>query len=189
MATFPSFGGAIHLENFELIHSMADVEIPGLALTTEGRLRLEAGMDMDITDLAGADINVGADMMLTGEAEFLAGGDIQLADNGNDELEVRENVSFISTGGGEIRVGVNGVLGAGAKSGVDSGAITSFGLLTFNSTGDIRIHEDDATDITNHITCGNMTGTNQAYRPPGHVLESGQRDKAYGDYKAWTPPE
>ncbi|MBL4805417.1 MAG: NADH:ubiquinone oxidoreductase subunit NDUFA12 [Alphaproteobacteria bacterium] len=35
----------------------------------------------------------------------------------------------------------------------------------------------------------NMTGTNQAYRPPGHVLEGGKRDKAYGDYKAWTPPE
>ena len=35
----------------------------------------------------------------------------------------------------------------------------------------------------------NMTGTNQAYRPPGHVLEGGQRDRADGDYKAWKPPE
>ncbi|MCB1721276.1 MAG: NADH:ubiquinone oxidoreductase subunit NDUFA12 [Rhodospirillales bacterium] len=35
----------------------------------------------------------------------------------------------------------------------------------------------------------NMTGTNQAYRPPGHILEGGQRDKATGDYKPWTPPE
>lgn len=35
----------------------------------------------------------------------------------------------------------------------------------------------------------NMTGTNQAYRPPGHILEGGQRDKATGDYTAWTPPE
>ncbi len=35
----------------------------------------------------------------------------------------------------------------------------------------------------------NMTGTNKAYRPPGHILEGGQRDKATGDYKAWTPPE
>lgn len=35
----------------------------------------------------------------------------------------------------------------------------------------------------------NMTGTNQAYRPPGHVLAGGQRDKATGDYEAWTPPE
>lgn len=35
----------------------------------------------------------------------------------------------------------------------------------------------------------NMTGTNQAYRPPGHILEGGQRDKATGDYKAWTPPK
>ena len=34
----------------------------------------------------------------------------------------------------------------------------------------------------------NMTGTNQAYRPPGHVLAGGHRDKATGDYDAWTPP-
>lgn len=35
----------------------------------------------------------------------------------------------------------------------------------------------------------NMTGTNKAYRPPGHILEGGKRDKATGDYEAWTPPE
>lgn len=35
----------------------------------------------------------------------------------------------------------------------------------------------------------NMTGTNQAYRPPGHILKGGERDKATGDYKAWTPPK
>ena len=34
----------------------------------------------------------------------------------------------------------------------------------------------------------NLTGTDQAYRPPGHVLEGGHRDKATGDYEAWTPP-
>jgi NADH:ubiquinone oxidoreductase subunit len=33
----------------------------------------------------------------------------------------------------------------------------------------------------------NRTGTNAAYRPPGHVLEGGQRQKATGDYEAWTP--
>jgi NADH:ubiquinone oxidoreductase subunit len=33
----------------------------------------------------------------------------------------------------------------------------------------------------------NMTGTNLAYRPPGHVLEGGQRDKATGDYEPWRP--
>lgn len=33
----------------------------------------------------------------------------------------------------------------------------------------------------------NLTGTNQAYRPPGHVLSGGQRDKATGDYEAWIP--
>ncbi|NCT41371.1 MAG: NADH:ubiquinone oxidoreductase subunit NDUFA12 [Alphaproteobacteria bacterium] len=33
----------------------------------------------------------------------------------------------------------------------------------------------------------NMTGTTQAYRPPGHVLEGGNRDKATGDYEAWKP--
>ena len=33
----------------------------------------------------------------------------------------------------------------------------------------------------------NMTGTNQAYRPPGHILEGGKRDSATGDYEAWKP--
>ena len=35
----------------------------------------------------------------------------------------------------------------------------------------------------------NLTGTTGAYRPPGHILEGGQRDKATGDYEAWSPPE
>ncbi|MEM6812278.1 MAG: NADH:ubiquinone oxidoreductase subunit NDUFA12 [Pseudomonadota bacterium] len=35
----------------------------------------------------------------------------------------------------------------------------------------------------------NMTGTNKAYRPPGHILKGGERPKATGDYEAWTPPE
>lgn len=35
----------------------------------------------------------------------------------------------------------------------------------------------------------NMTGTNKAYRPPGHVLSGGKRDPATGDYEPWTPPE
>ena len=33
----------------------------------------------------------------------------------------------------------------------------------------------------------NVTGTTQAYRPPGHLFAGGQRDKATGDYQAWTP--
>lgn len=35
----------------------------------------------------------------------------------------------------------------------------------------------------------NMTGTAQAYRPPGHILKGGKRDSATGDYVAWSPPE
>lgn len=35
----------------------------------------------------------------------------------------------------------------------------------------------------------NMTGTHEAYRPPGHLLKGGQRAAATGDYKAWTPPK
>ncbi len=35
----------------------------------------------------------------------------------------------------------------------------------------------------------NLTGTDHAYHPPGHILEGGQRDKATGDYEAWRPPE
>ena len=33
----------------------------------------------------------------------------------------------------------------------------------------------------------NATGTLQAYRPPGHMLEGGRRARATGDYQAWTP--
>lgn len=33
----------------------------------------------------------------------------------------------------------------------------------------------------------NVTGTAQAYRPPGHTLKGGRRDKATGDYDPWTP--
>lgn len=33
----------------------------------------------------------------------------------------------------------------------------------------------------------NMTGTAQAYRPPGSILASGARPKATGDYKPWRP--
>jgi NADH:ubiquinone oxidoreductase subunit len=35
----------------------------------------------------------------------------------------------------------------------------------------------------------NMTGTSEAYRPPGHVSKGGKRDKATGDYEAWSPTE
>lgn len=33
----------------------------------------------------------------------------------------------------------------------------------------------------------NMTGTPQAYRPPGSQAAGGQRPKATGDYEAWQP--
>jgi len=33
----------------------------------------------------------------------------------------------------------------------------------------------------------NQTGTAAAYRPPGHVLKGGQRDRATGDYEPWVP--
>lgn len=34
----------------------------------------------------------------------------------------------------------------------------------------------------------NLTGTPEAYRPPGHDFRGGQRAKATGDYEPWTPP-
>lgn len=33
----------------------------------------------------------------------------------------------------------------------------------------------------------NLTGTAAAYRPPGHVLSGGRRDRATGDYEPWRP--
>ena len=35
----------------------------------------------------------------------------------------------------------------------------------------------------------NMTGTPQAYRPPGSTLRSGRRAGATGDYDAWSPAD
>ncbi len=35
----------------------------------------------------------------------------------------------------------------------------------------------------------NMTGTAQAYRPPGSILARGVRPKATGDYKPWRPDQ
>lgn len=33
----------------------------------------------------------------------------------------------------------------------------------------------------------NMTGTDEAYRPPGHTLKGGKRAASGGDYEPWTP--
>ena len=33
----------------------------------------------------------------------------------------------------------------------------------------------------------NLTGTEAAYRPPGHTLEGGRRSTATGDYDPWIP--
>ena len=33
----------------------------------------------------------------------------------------------------------------------------------------------------------NLTGTEMAYRPPGHTLARGRRDKATGDDEPWQP--
>jgi NADH:ubiquinone oxidoreductase subunit len=33
----------------------------------------------------------------------------------------------------------------------------------------------------------NLTGTDLAYMPPGHVKKGSHRDKATGDYEAWRP--
>lgn len=33
----------------------------------------------------------------------------------------------------------------------------------------------------------NPTGTDRAYLPPGHDLRGGERERATGDYQAWSP--
>jgi len=33
----------------------------------------------------------------------------------------------------------------------------------------------------------NLTGTGEAYRPPGHLQAGARRDKATGDYEPWMP--
>lgn len=35
----------------------------------------------------------------------------------------------------------------------------------------------------------NLTGTAEAYRPPGHTLEGGRRATTAGDYEPWVPSE
>ena len=53
---------------------------------------------------------------------------------------------------------------------------------------------DELPDATEKITKPwqrehqpNSTGTEAAYRPPGHTLEGGHRAAATGDYQSWTP--
>lgn len=48
--------------------------------------------------------------------------------------------------------------------------------------GDSPYHQDW---IKEHAP--NASGSAQAYRPPGHVLEGGRRAPATGDYEPWTP--
>ncbi|MBX6324151.1 MAG: NADH:ubiquinone oxidoreductase subunit NDUFA12 [Rhodospirillaceae bacterium] len=33
----------------------------------------------------------------------------------------------------------------------------------------------------------NLTGTDAAYLPPGHILRGGRRERATGDYQPWVP--
>jgi len=33
----------------------------------------------------------------------------------------------------------------------------------------------------------NLTGTHEAYRPPGHLSQGGKRPETTGDYEAWKP--
>lgn len=35
----------------------------------------------------------------------------------------------------------------------------------------------------------NLTGSDAAYRPPGHAKAGGQRAAATGDYQPWQPPQ
>jgi NADH:ubiquinone oxidoreductase subunit len=35
----------------------------------------------------------------------------------------------------------------------------------------------------------NLTFSDQAYLPPGHAARGGRRDKATGDYEAWSPKD
>ena len=48
-------------------------------------------------------------------------------------------------------------------------------------TGDLNAHPWQRDHIPN------MTGTENAYRPPGHTLAGGERDRATGDYESWKP--
>jgi len=52
-----------------------------------------------------------------------------------------------------------------------------------------EVPNDDSAKLwdwqTDHVP--NLTGTADAYRPPGHFLKGGQRDVATGDYEPWHP--
>lgn len=55
-------------------------------------------------------------------------------------------------------------------------------------TTDTFPNEDDAKRFAwQRDHAPNQTGTDEAYRPPGHTLEGGRRAAATGDYEAWSP--
>ena len=49
------------------------------------------------------------------------------------------------------------------------------------------IDSEQITNIWEKPHMPNLTGTADAYRPPGHILSGGQRARATGDYEAWKP--
>ena len=107
------------------IQEDSSTEIAGLSATT-----LNLTSDGEITDLPPAVIEV------LGDAVFVAGGQITLANAGADnQLGIGGNVSLTSGGGGGIDLGVD-------AAGDPAPAVAVVGTLQFNTDGSLRLALD-----------------------------------------------
>ncbi len=57
-----------------------------------------------------------------------------------------------------------------------------------HQTNDVPAANNPLRHVWQQPPQANMTGTVNAYFPPGHPLGGGKRQSATGDYAAWVPP-
>jgi NADH:ubiquinone oxidoreductase subunit len=69
--------------------------------------------------------------------------------------------------------------------GVDASAVTPEWHGWLHYTTDAPIPAPKLPWVKPYVP--NATGTPASYRPPGHDYEGGRRERASGDYEAWTP--
>ena len=74
------------------------------------------------------------------------------------------------------------------------GGVTEASLVPANWHGWLHYSTDLVPSESSETNCTwqkehlpNQTGSDNAYRPPGHTLKGGEREKATGDYESWKP--
>ena len=128
----------------------------GSTVNSDGTLDLVATTG-DITDVDDVSITV------TGASSMTAGGDIVLADEAANSIDVGALATFIAGGNIELQAG-----GAGSSAGINFAALD---LET--TTGDATVFEDSATDLTSANIGGSLAITSAADITVGPTIAGG----------------